>query len=173
MTATIEAGKLALSFLPNVEVVTLLCAVYGYVFGPIGLISVSFFILIETFIYGVHTWVISYIIHWNLICLVFWIIRKKVTNRFLLTIVALIFVTLFGVLTSFIDTLIFNGVSDSFWEEFAALYMRGIWFYVTEIICNLILFPICFVPLAKVLTKFKLKYFGKKKKLDVEQLQNN
>ncbi|MCR4660747.1 MAG: hypothetical protein K5765_01950 [Clostridia bacterium] len=163
MTATIEAGKLALSFLPNVEVVTLLCAIYGYVFGPIGLISVSLFVLIETFIYGVHTWVIAYIIHWNLICLVFILIRKKITNRFLITGIALIFVSLFGVLTSMIDTLILNYNSETFWHEFSVLYMRGIWFYVTEIVCNLILFPICFPPLAKVLTKFKNKYFGTKK----------
>ena len=29
MAATLECGKLVLSFLPNIEVVTLLCALYG------------------------------------------------------------------------------------------------------------------------------------------------
>ena len=39
--ATVTAGKLALSALPNVEVVTLLLASYGYVFGPGGVLSAS------------------------------------------------------------------------------------------------------------------------------------
>ena len=34
--ATVECGKLALMALPNIEVVTLLLALYGYVFGPLG-----------------------------------------------------------------------------------------------------------------------------------------
>ena len=36
MAATMECGKLALSFLPNIEIVTLLHALYGYVFGYLG-----------------------------------------------------------------------------------------------------------------------------------------
>ena len=37
MAATLECAKLALASLPNIEAVTLLSAVYGYVFGPLGI----------------------------------------------------------------------------------------------------------------------------------------
>ena len=45
--ATIECGKSALAFLPNIEVVTLLCALYGYAFGMLGVLSAVVFVCIE------------------------------------------------------------------------------------------------------------------------------
>ena len=59
MTATIVAGKFVLSSIPNVEVVTLLCASYGYVFGAMGLLAVSLFVLVESFIYGINSWILT------------------------------------------------------------------------------------------------------------------
>ena len=53
MAATLEGGKLALSFIPNVEIVTLLCAVYGYVFGFYGIIATYIFVGIETLIWEI------------------------------------------------------------------------------------------------------------------------
>ena len=47
MSATLEAGKLALAFIPNVEIVTLLCGVYGYVFGFYGIIATYIFLTIK------------------------------------------------------------------------------------------------------------------------------
>lgn len=164
MTATIEGAKMALAAIPNVEAVTLLCAVYGYVFGGLGILSTSLFVLIETFIYPIHSWVIYYAIHWNAICLTFWILGKKqIGNRIVITFFAFLHTAFFGVESSLVDTLLFAGVSN-FWEEFAALYVRGIWFYVTEVVCNLFLFPIAFLPLTKVLFKAKERFFAEKKK---------
>ena len=160
MTATIEGVKLALTALPNVEAVTLLCAAYGYVFGPLGLLATSLFVVIETFIYPIHTWVIYYMIHWNAVCFVFWMLGKaKIKNRFLLTAVAVLQTAFFGVETTFIDTLILSGSAGSFWTKFSAMYVRGIMFYVVQVVCNLILFPITFVPFTKFLLKTKEKFF--------------
>ena len=47
MAATVECAKLALAFLPNVEVVTLLLALYGYVFGYLGFAAAIVFVSIE------------------------------------------------------------------------------------------------------------------------------
>ena len=63
MAATVECGKLALSFLPNVEVVTILLALYGYVFGWYGVIAAGVFVCIEPLIWGMGRWVITYIIY--------------------------------------------------------------------------------------------------------------
>ena len=160
MTATIEGVKLALTALPNVEAVTLLCAAYGYVFGPLGLLATSLFVVIETFIYPIHTWVIYYMIHWNAVCFVFWMLGKaNVRNRFLLTLVAVLQTAFFGVETTFINTLILSGSAGSFWTKFSAMYVRGIMFYVVQVTCNLILFPIVFIPFVKFLKKTKEKFF--------------
>ena len=65
MAATIECAKLALMFLPNIEVVTILSALYGYVFGIYGVIATIVFVCIEPLIYGFGTWVVSYFLSWR------------------------------------------------------------------------------------------------------------
>ncbi len=159
MTATIEAGKLALSAIPNVEVVSLLCAVYGYVFGLVGVVSIVLFVGIETLIWGVNTWVLSYLIYWPTVCMIYWLLgRHKVKSRLIITAVIVVLTAFFGVLTSLVDVGLFSGFWDNFWQRFAIYYSRGIVFYVVQIACNAIVFPLLFLPLANVLTKFKDKF---------------
>lgn len=159
MTATIEAGKLALSAIPNVEVVSLLCAVYGYVFGLVGVVSIVLFVGIETLIWGVNTWVLSYLIYWPTVCMIYWLLgRLKVKSRLIITAVIVVLTAFFGVLTSLVDVGLFSGFWDNFWQRFAIYYSRGIVFYVVQIACNAIVFPLLFLPLANVLTKFKDKF---------------
>ncbi|MGN0772150.1 MAG: hypothetical protein ACI4MI_06165 [Christensenellales bacterium] len=161
MTATIEAGKLALAAIPNVEVVSLLCAVYGYVFGLIGVVSIVLFVGIETLIWGVNTWVLSYLIYWPLVCIIYWWLGKiKVRSRLILTAVIVALTAFFGVLTSLVDVGLFSGFWDNFWQRFVIYYGRGIVFYIVQIVCNAIVFPLLFLPLAKVLTNFKNKFFN-------------
>ena len=110
--ATVTAGKLALSALPNVEVVTLLLASYGYVFGPGGVLSAFVFCGVEMLIWGVGSWVILYFVYWPLLALVFALLGKAgVKNRFVLTLIACTATVAFGVLSSLIDTGLFTGLS--------------------------------------------------------------
>ena len=171
MTATIEGVKLALTALPNVEAVTLLCAAYGYVFGPLGLLATSLFVVLETFIYPINTWIIYYMIHWNAVCLFFWLLGKReIKNKIILaaiaTAIAVAQTAFFGVETTFVDILVFVGFKPNFWKAFSVMYVRGIVFYVVQVVCNLILFPLAFVPFTDVLKKIKKKYFEKPVKSD-------
>ena len=81
LTALLEAVKWALNVLPNVELVTLFCALYGFCFGPISVVSVALFVVIETLWWGVHTWVLEYFIHFPLICLTFALFKKLGINK--------------------------------------------------------------------------------------------
>ena len=154
MAATLEGGKLALSFIPNVEIVTLLCAVYGYVFGLCGIIATYVFVAIETLIWGANTWVISYFIHWGCVAFVFMLFGKfKIESRLIATAAAVILTTAFGVLTSLVDTGLLTGFFDDFWRRFAIIYTRGFVFYIAQIVCNLLLFLIVFKPLVKRIDK--------------------
>ncbi|MDE6275928.1 MAG: hypothetical protein K2M75_05250 [Clostridia bacterium] len=154
MAATLEGGKLALASIPGVEIVTLLCAVYGYVFGICGIIATYIFVGLETLIWGVNTWVISYIIHWGCVAFVFMLLGKfKIRNRLIATATAVILTTTFGVLTSLIDTGLLTGFWNNFWKRFAIMYVRGTNFYIVQIICNLLLFLIVFKPLVKLFDK--------------------
>ncbi len=152
MAATLECGKLALSFLPNIEVVTLLTAVYGYVFGGLGVAAAFVFVCIEPLIYGINTWVITYFLYWPLVALVFMLLgRAGVKNRIIITSAAMLLTVWFGVLSSFVDIGIFSGYFDNLLARFSVYYLRGIVFYVIQIVSNLVLFPLLFVPLERLL----------------------
>ncbi len=155
--ATLECGKLALAALPNIEVVTLLSALYGYVFGSLGVLSALVFVCIEPLIYGVGTWLPLYFIYWPLVAAVFMLLGKKnVENRVILTAFALVLTVIFGFLSALIDVGLFSGYFDNFFYRFGIYYMRGIPFYIAQTVTNAVLFPAVFLPLAEKLKKINI-----------------
>ena len=163
--ALIEAVKLALASIPNVEGVTLFCALFGYCFGWYGVLSTVVFVSIEPLIYGYNTWVLSYYLYWPLVAVVFLLLRKRgIKNRVLLTAVAVLLTAWFGVLTSLVDIWLFTGLRSGFWHRFAIYYWRGIWFYVVQIVCNAAVFPLLFRPLSKVLIGLSDQFLPTRKK---------
>ena len=159
MAATVECAKLALAFLPNVEAVTLLLALYGYVFGFSGFAAAVVFVSIEPLIYGFNTWVVSYYLYWPFVSLTFMLLAKlRVKNRWLLTIAAVILTAWFGVLTTLIDIGLLSGFFDNFAYRFAVYYARGAVFYAVQIACNAILFPLLFRFLVNKLEKVKKQF---------------
>ena len=153
--ATIECAKLALAFLPNVEVVTLLTALYGYTFGWLGVLSAVVFVCIEPLIWGVNTWVVLYFIYWPLVAFVFMLLGKaKVKNRWIITLTAVVLTVFFGLLSSFIDIGLFSGYFDNFFYRFSVYYLRGLPFYITQIITNAVLFPSIFLIASTKISKY-------------------
>ena len=161
MAATIECGKLALSFIPNIEIVTLLHALYGYVFGIWGVLASLVFICIEPLIYGFNTWVVSYFLYWPFVSLLFWMLAfLRVRNRWILTLVAVIMTVWFGVLTSLVEIGLLSGFFEDFFARFSVYYLRGIPFYAAQILCNAVVFPLLFRFVADKLIKVR-KMFNK------------
>ena len=157
--ATVECAKLALAALPNVEVVTLLLALYGYVFGIYGIAAAFVFVSIEPLIYGFNTWVVSYYLYWPLVPLVFMILAGlKVKNRFILTGIAVLLTAWFSVLTSLVDIGLLSGFFDNFWYRFSIYYTRGVVFYITQTVCNAVLFVFLFKFMAEKLQKIKKNF---------------
>lgn len=156
MTASVECVKLALAFLPNIEAVSLLLALYGYVFGIPGILSAFLFVCVEPVIWGVNTWVLSYFLYWPLIPTVFMILsRFKIKNRFAVSGVIVILTLWFGVLTTLVDTGLFSGFFDNFWYRFGVMYARGIVFFAVHTISNFLIFTLLFGFLAKRLRLLK------------------
>lgn len=153
--ATLSCGKLALSMIPNVEIVTLLTALYGYVFGVWGLFASLIFVTVEPLMYGFGTWVLTYYLYWPLVAFVFMLLgRAHVRGRVTLTLAAILLTLWFGVFSSLVDVGLFSGSYDRFFYRFGIYYLRGIPFYLTQIACNMILFPILFRPMSNVLKRF-------------------
>lgn len=152
--ATIECAKLALAFLPNIELVTFLIALYSYTFGVIGVASAVVFVAIEPLIYGIGTWVVSYFIYWPLLALCFFVLGKlKVKSRIILTASALVMTFIFGLISSLVDLGLFSGYTDNFLARFIIYYGRGAVFYALQLACNAVLFPLLFRPMQEKLSR--------------------
>ena len=160
MAATIECAKLALAAIPNVEAVSLLIALYSYVFGWTGVLAAVVFVCIEPLVWGFGTWIVSYFIYWPLLAVVFLILGKvRLKNRFVITGIVVAMTFFFGILTSLVDIAIFSGSFDRFFYRFAIYYARGAVFYALHIGSNLIIFLVAFPILAKVLKTVKTRIF--------------
>ena len=156
MAAIVECGKLALAFIPNVEVVTLFLALFSYTFGSLGLLAALIFVCVEPLIWGFGTWVFSYLIYWPLVAFVFFIFGKlKIKNRFIITASVIILTFVFGVLSSLVDIGLLSGFFDNFWYRFGIYYARGIVFYVVHIVSNTVIFFLLFPFLLKRLGEIK------------------
>lgn len=169
MAATLECGKLALAVLPNIEVVSLLLALYGYVFGSLGVLAALIFCAIEPLIWGFGPWVISYFLYWPFLSLAFCVLSKargqgedlKREKRFSLPLLPLllifVFTLWFGVLTSFVDVGLFTGKLDRFFWRFGIYYLRGIPFYITHVVSNTLIFAFAFSPLCRIFRRIKAR----------------
>ena len=167
--ALLVGGKEALAALPNVEVVTIFTAVCAYCWGlAVVLPAVNVFIAVDMAIWGVNTWIISYLIYWNVVAICFWALSKarftkKVVEIVCATALAVVLTTFFGVLTTAVDTLVgFTGRGfffdfENVFKRFAALYATGVPFFVTHVVCNLALFAVAFLPLVALNRKAKLR----------------
>lgn len=167
--ALLVGGKEALAALPNVEVVTIFTAVCAYCWGlAVVLPAVNVFIAVDIAIWGVNTWIISYLIYWNVVAVCFWALskahfKKKGIEVVCATALAVVLTTFFGVLTTAVDTLVgFTGRGfffdfENVLKRFAALYVTGVPFFVTHIVCNFVLMVAAFLPLARLNNKAKLR----------------
>ncbi len=159
MAGIIECAKLAFSFLPNIELVTILIALFSYVFGWAGVVASLIFVMIEPLIWGFGTWIITYLIYWPLVAVVFMLFGKTgIKNKWIITGTALLLTFFFGVLSSLVDIGLFSGYFDNFFYRFGIYYTRGIVFYALQLGCNAVLFFFTFKFLTDKLFVIKTRF---------------
>lgn len=155
MTATLEGGKLVLASIPNVEIVTLLCAIYGFVFGYAGIVAAYLFVGVECLIWGFNTWGITYLLYWPLVTFCFVLLgRRNIKNRLVATLTATLLTVFFGVLSSLVDAGLLSGFQAGFFKRFALIYTKGVVFYLIQVVSNFALFLGLFRPLVDSISKF-------------------
>ena len=69
-------AKFAMSWLPNIEPVSLFILVYAVVFGRKSLFPIYTYVLMEFLFYGVHLWSINYLYIWAVLALCAWLMRN-------------------------------------------------------------------------------------------------
>lgn len=157
MTAIIEVSKLALTFLPNVELVTFFIIMFTLFFGRKTIYAVIAFILIEISIYGIDTWVIMYFYIWPSLVLVVWLFRK-IDSLWFFSIISAMFGFCFGAICAIpyiaIGTVggdIRSGLLMAFnW------WVAGIRFDIIHGIANFVLMMTLYTPVKLLFKKLKI-----------------
>ena len=75
--ALIESCKVALAFLPNIELTSFWLVMFTLLLGGKALFIVPIFVAIEASLYGPHVWVIMYLYVWPILMIASLISRKN------------------------------------------------------------------------------------------------
>lgn len=155
LSASITAGKLALSFIPNVEIVTLLFMVYTVSFGlKRSFLASMIFATTEILIYGFSTWVLVYYFVWPILIIVTWSMKHKLRSEFGYAAIAGVYGLVFGAFFAVFESFFYG------WAYGFAYWLRGIPFDVLHGVSNYIIVLLIFKPLSSILKVQAERFFG-------------
>ena len=144
--ALLIAVQVGFSFLPNIELVTLLVILMTKRFGWKSMLSVWVFVLVEGLIYGIHIWWINYLYIWPLLVILV-LLFKKLDHPLPFAILAGGYGLLFGTLCS-IPYFFTGGLGAGF-----GYIISGIPFDLIHCISNFLLVLLLYKPLTFTLNK--------------------
>lgn len=143
LAALTFGAKVAMSYLPNIEPVTLFLMVFGAVFGWKALFIVYVYVLAEILFYGIGTWNINYLYIWVIPAVAGWLLRRW-KNPVLWALLAGFYGLMFGLLCAPVDVSI-GGVGYAI-----SKWISGIPFDAAHCAGNFVLALLLFVPLRKL-----------------------
>lgn len=150
LSAVITAGKQALSFIPNVEIVTLLFIIYTVTFGTKRTLLVSvIFTTLQILIYGFATWLLVYYFIWPLLIMTTALMKRKLKSEYGYAAVAGFYGLIFGLIFA---------LSESFFYGAAygiTYWVRGIPFDLIHGVSNFIIVLVLFKPMCSAFSKGK------------------
>lgn len=156
MVAIIEVCKVALSFLPNIELTTFWIIMFTLFLGRKVAFLVPALVLIEGAMYGFNTWWIMYAYIWPLLVLTAYVFKKQESVWFW-SIFSAMFGLFFGLLCS-ITYFFTNGLGGGFLNALYATFtwwVAGIPFDLIHGIANFVLMMICYHPVRAVMKKIE------------------
>ena len=152
MAASLEAVKLVLQSIPNVELVTLFIILFTLYLGPKTLIAVWAFVGMECAIYGLGLWTIMYVYIWPVLVALVLILAKTfgTKSQWPFVILSTCFGLFFGALCA-IPYFFIGGIHMMF-----TWWVSGIPYDILHGISNGVLCAVLFTPLNKALKKIKV-----------------
>lgn len=148
MLAVIETAKFSLSFIAGVELVTLLFIIYTLFFEKKMIYFLPAYLLTEGIINGFGIWWFMYVYIWAILVFVTYLFRKNKSVWFW-SLLSGVFGVLFGLLCCPIY-IITNGLQTAI-----TWWIVGIPTDIVHGISNFIICMILFIPLKKILNRFK------------------
>ncbi len=146
MSAALTAGKLALSFIPNVEIVTLFLILFAVTLGlKRALLASYIFVSTEILLYGFSTWVPTYYTLWPGLVVATAMLGRVLKSEFGYAALAGIFGFAFGFFDAVIQSILYGPAYG------VAYWLRGITFDVVHGVSNYIIVLMLFNPLHNML----------------------
>ena len=139
-------AKVAMSFLPNIEPVSLFVMLYAVVFGRKALYPIYLYVLLEILFYGIQLWNINYLYVWAVLALGSWLLRKS-ESPLAWALLCGVFGLFFGALCA--PVYLFSGglgFAVSWW-------ISGIPFDLLHCAGNFVMALLLFIPLRRLLEK--------------------
>ena len=136
--------KVAMSYLPNIEPVSLLVMIFAVVFGKKCLYPIYLYVLLEILVYGLGTWNFMYLYIWVIPALAGWLLQKW-KHPVLWAVIAGVYGLLFGALCAPVDLCI-GGIGFA-----VSKWISGIPFDAAHCAGNFALALLLFCPLRKLL----------------------
>lgn len=157
--ALVIAAQLALSFVPGVEVVTLLFVTYAFTFGVRrGMFAATAFSLLRQLVFGVYpTVLILYLVYYNGLTLCFGLlggkVKKPLKNLWWLTLTACVCTACFT---------LFDDVLTPLWYGYTqkaarAYFIASLPFMLPQVLCTGVTVGVLFFPLYKAFCLIKRK----------------
>ncbi len=138
--------KMVMSWLPNIEPVSLLVMLYVVTFGRKSLYPIYLYVALEILFFGIQLWNINYLYVWLLLAVAAWLLRRM-KSPLSWAMLCGIFGLLFGLLCA--PVYLFTGgigFAVSWW-------ISGIPYDLLHCAGNFIMALVLFAPLRKLLTK--------------------
>ena len=146
LTALLFMGQVIMSFLPNLEIVSLLIILYTIFFGKKVFWMIYGFVFLEGFLYGFGMWWFQYLYIWSILAVVVLLLRNN-TSALFWSIISGFFGLSFGALCTR-PYLITGGPAAAF-----SYWVSGLGFDLTHCIGNVVLCLVLFKPLYALLQK--------------------
>lgn len=149
LSAILYVSKVALEFIPNVEIISLLVILFTLVFGKEAFLIITVFNFFELIQWGFGTWWVSYLYVWPLLCLITLFFKTVIKEEFLIwSIISGGFGLIFGSLFAIIYIPIDPSYALAYW-------ISGLPWDVWHAVWNFVLMLVLGKPLYMVLNKMK------------------
>lgn len=146
-SALLLISQVALSSIPNTELVSFLTIMFTLMWGAQTLVVVEVFALLEIAIYGVGLWNIMYLYIWPILVLLTLLMRKNMTRW-----KAVLLSGLFGLAFGGLCTIVYLVFSP---QTALAWWTAGIPFDLWHGFCNAVIMWVLYNPVLAVLKRIK------------------
>ena len=146
MAAILFVVQVALSFIPNIELVTLLVMIYTLVLGRKTIFAIYVFALLEGLFYGFGIWWFMYLYVWTILYIIVRIFRKQ-ENIVIWSLLGGAFGLSFGAMCS-IPYFIAGGIGAGI-----AWWIAGLPYDILHGIGNFVVILVLFKPIRSVIEK--------------------